>query len=318
MVVFEAVARRPNLSISAPHFWREYTCPAQDPPRLLSHITQRRTMFNSYYRAAARQLNDGIDGGDLCVPCQKAFNEGERAGFACIGTPAWLNDGYEEYEGYEHLTEPILYCDCCRHILRAREFRKQQGKVKDSPPATQEFVADFDGLTTSVFLHDDDVDLKTYEASLYGFRVEKSEHSRTVRRHWADVEMIKHWLNDCESEHGDVCNQHRRFVTETGSLLLLDVVDDRLIVGKFTHRYFALSYVWGTSKQYLTLSTNYDQLCEPGSLSMQPLTQTIRDSIKFVRSLGERYLWVDTMVRASNTRDFTSRLYSCMTVYHPR
>jgi hypothetical protein len=244
------------------------------------------------------------------VPCQKAFNEGERAGFACIGTPAWLNDGFEEYEGYEHLTEPILYCDCCRHVLRAREFRKQQGRVQDSPPATQEFIGDFDGLTTSVFLHDDNVNLETYEALLDGFKVEKSAHSRTVRHHWADVEMIKHWLNNCENDHGDVCNQHRRSFTETGSLLLLDVIDDCLTVGKFTHRYFALSYVWGASKQYLTLSTNYDQLCESGSLSTQPLTQTIRDSMAFVRNLGERYLWVDTMVRDFITGDCTLRLYS--------
>lgn len=206
-------------------------------------------MFDSYYRAAFRQLNDGIDGGDLCVPCQKAFIEEERAGFACIGTPTWLNNGYKEYEGYEHLTEPILYCDCCRHVLRAREFQRRQGEVQGGPLATQEPAGDFDGLTTSVFLHDDNLDLKNYEASLDGFKVGTSEHSRTVRHHWADVEMIKHWFSDCEYDHGDVCNQHRRSFTETGSLLLLDVINDCLTVGKFTHRYFALSYVWGASKQ---------------------------------------------------------------------
>ncbi|KAI4644524.1 hypothetical protein J4E93_006429 [Alternaria ventricosa] len=40
---------------------------------------------------------------------------------------------------------------------------------------------------------------------------------------------------------------------------------------------------------------NYDQLRQPGTLSKQPLTQTIRDAMTFVKSLGERYLWVDTM-----------------------
>jgi hypothetical protein len=275
-------------------------------------------MFNSYHRAAVRQLHDGIDGGDLCVPCKKAFNEGARAGFAGIGTPTWLNDGYKDYEGYEHLTEPILYCDCCRHVLRAREFQRQQGRVQDGPPATQGSGEYIDGLASNVFLHDDNMKLEDFEASLDGFKVGKSEHSRTVRHHWADVEMMKHWLTDCENDHGDVCNQHQRSVAETGSLLLLDAINDCLTVGNFTHRYFALSYVWGASKQYLTLAANYDQLCETGNLSMQPLTQTIRDSMTFVRNLGERYLWVDTMIRDSTTIDRTMRLYSRTTVYHPR
>ncbi|KAI4940899.1 hypothetical protein J4E91_011076 [Alternaria rosae] len=125
-------------------------------------------MFNSYSRAAIRQLNDGINGGELCVPCQIALEEDERAGFASI-------------------------------------------------------------------------------------------------------------------------------VTDTGPLLLLDVIHDCLAVGNFKDRYFALSYVWGASKQFLTLVENYDHLREPGTLSKQPLTQTIRDSMTFVKNLGERYLWVDTM-----------------------
>jgi hypothetical protein len=265
-------------------------------------------MFNAYSRAAIRQLNDGINGGELCVPCQIALEKDERAGFASIGTPAWLNNGYKKHEGYEHLTEPILYCDCCRHVLRAREFEKQQGRVQDAPPATQKYPGDFNGLTTCTFLHDDSVDTKSYEVALKGFKIGKSEHSRTVRHHWADTEMIKSWLNDCEVNHGDVCNKHQGSSTETGTLLLLDVIDDCLAVGNFNDRYFALSYVWGTSKQFLTLVMNYDQLREPGSLSMQPLTQTIRDAMTFVMELGERYLWVDTMVRDSKT--VNTSLYS--------
>jgi hypothetical protein len=229
-----------------------------------------------------------------------------------------LNDGYKEYEDYEHLTEPALYCDCCRHVLRAREFQRHQRIAQDAPPATQEAARDFDGLTSSVFLHDDNLDLETYEASLDSFKVGKSEYSRTVRHHWADVEMIKKWLNDCEDDHGDVCNEYQRSVIGTGSLLLLDVIDDCLAFGNFKHRYFALSYVWGASKQFLTLTMNYDQLCKPGSLSMQPLTRTIRDSMTFVKNLGERYLWIDTMVRDFTTIDCTISFYSRMTVYHPR
>jgi hypothetical protein len=272
--------------------------------------------MDPYHRAAVRQLHDGVDGGDLCVPCRKALDEDERAGFASIGTSTWLNNGFRDYEGYENLTDPVLYCDCCRHVLRAREFQRQQGTPQDAPTSTQEYPGDFNGLTTCVFLHDDDLDLKAYEASLAGFKVGKSEYSRTVRRHWVDVEMIKSWLSDCERDHGDACSEHQRSNAEPGSLLLLDVIDDCLTIGKFKDRYFALSYVWGTSKQFLTLLGNYDQLRKPGNLSIQPLTQTIRDSMTFVKNLGERYLWVDTMVRECRTIDRS--LDSQNTVYHPR
>jgi len=230
------------------------------------------------------------------VPCQIALEEDERSGFASIGTPAWLNNGFREYEEYQHLTEPVLYCDCCRHVLRARELQRQQGRDQSSSVGARKYPGDFNGLTTCVFLHDDDLDLQECEAALNHFKVQKSEYSRTVRHHWADVELIKSWLDDCEKDHGHACNDHQTSVTDTGSLLLLDVIDDCLAVGNFKDRYFALSYVWGASIQFLTLIGNYDQLRQPGTLSKQPLTRTIRDAMTFVKSLGERYLWVDTMV----------------------
>jgi hypothetical protein len=79
-------------------------------------------------------------------------------------------------------------------------------------------------------------------------------------------------------------------------LLLIDVQNDCLVQRNFTDRYFALSYVWGSSRQFLTLKQNSHGLLNPGSISAQPITQTIRDSMSLVRSMGEQYLWVDTMV----------------------
>ncbi|KAI8938245.1 hypothetical protein NX059_005905 [Plenodomus lindquistii] len=249
--------------------------------------------LSPYYRTAARQMQNGVEGGDLCVPCQKAFNEDDRGGFADIGTSSWLNDGFEDQE---HLTEPLLYCCCCRHVLRASEAarRQRQGSAR---PTTVQPPWYFDGLTTSTFLHDDPVDIDGEQdlLLLLDFKVAKSSYSRTIQHHWADVPRIKSWLSDCEQDHGDSCNKHRSFPGGTEGLLLVDVVDDCLTVATFQHHYFALSYVWGPSKQFLTLTKNYDQLCHPGSLSSQPLTQTIRDAMSFVKSLGERYLWIDTV-----------------------
>ncbi|CBY02195.1 hypothetical protein LEMA_P009820.1 [Plenodomus lingam JN3] len=166
-------------------------------------------------------------------------------------------------------------------MLRASEYARRKGRDNEQPTRSQPPWF-FDGLTTSTFLHDDDLDVvEEQENTLKDFKVAKCPYSRTIRHHWADIPRIQSWLNDCETGHGDSCNKHRRFDTDAGELLLVDVVDDCLTVANFEHRYFALSYVWGTSKQFLTLVANYEQLCKPGSLSAQPLTQTIRDSIYF-------------------------------------
>ncbi|KAF2853965.1 HET-domain-containing protein [Plenodomus tracheiphilus IPT5] len=253
--------------------------------------------LSPYYRAAARQMQNGVEGGDLCVPCRKAFQEDDRGGFADIGTAAWLNDGYEDQE---HLTEPLLYCCCCRHVLRASEYARRRGKVYEQP-TTMQPAWDFDGLTTSTFLHDDGLDVeKDQEALLKDYKVVKPDYSRTIQHHWADIPMIKSWLSDCEQSHGDSCNKHRTSNAETEEILLVDVVNDCLTVATYEQYYFALSYVWGASKQFLTLTDNYEELCRPGSLSAQPLTQTIRDSMSFVKSLGERYLWIDTVCIVQN------------------
>jgi hypothetical protein len=250
-----------------------------------------------YHRRAVRHIDDGLTEGELCVPCQRAFHEGECAGFARIGTADWLNDGYEGYDGCEGLEEPLLYCDCCRHVSRAREFSRRQIGSLDTESVLQEPFGDCDDPMRNVFLHDDYfVPDEKYENAMLGYKVGKSEYSRTVRHHWADITLIKSWLSDCEDRHGDVCNAHRQTPNEAGTLLLVDVLNDCLSVGSFECRYFALSYVWGASEQFLTLVKNYGRLCKPGSLSMQPLTQTIKDAMSFVGTMGERYLWIDTMV----------------------
>lgn len=62
-------------------------------------------------------------------------------------------------------------------------------------------------------------------------------------------------------------------------------------------RYVALSYVWGQTQTFQLVRNNVKDLRTEGSLDqIRPrLPQTIRDAMTFVESLGERYLWVDTL-----------------------
>jgi len=62
-------------------------------------------------------------------------------------------------------------------------------------------------------------------------------------------------------------------------------------------KYVALSYVWGQLPMFSLRGENVDFLSEPGALERVRLylPRTINDAIDFVRALGTRYLWVDSL-----------------------
>lgn len=62
--------------------------------------------------------------------------------------------------------------------------------------------------------------------------------------HWP---LIRSWLKDCEGQHGSECNQTllQRGQSETESLTLIDVHEQRLVERDYSCRYVTLSYVWG-------------------------------------------------------------------------
>ncbi|KAF2820205.1 HET-domain-containing protein [Ophiobolus disseminans] len=265
------------------------------------------------YHRAKRQQKGNIGGEEFCAPCASAIYDGD---FRRIGTASWLNDGFEDCE---HLDKPVLYCCLCKHLIRARELARRAGTV-DTRSYNVELSWHLPSMEAGIFVHDDGADLdEDSDSRLDGFEVEKCYYTRSINRNWANISIIKHWLGNCEVKHGPACNAHRHdMVAGSSSLLLVDVENDCLVQGRFTDRYFALSYVWGASKQFLTRVGNYKSLLEHGSLSAQPITQTIRDSMTSIKSLGERYLWVDTVCiiqdDASNKATAIqqmSSIYSC-------
>ncbi|KAB8291330.1 hypothetical protein EYC80_010012 [Monilinia laxa] len=246
-------------------------------------------------REAIRQLKGGINSNGLCIPCKNALQDDN---FNSIGTLAWQNDALPDFEG---LNKPALYCCLCRHVLRAREFARRRG-AKEYLDA--EVILDWvlTSMEEGILIHDDGFDLDSDNAKEIGdFGVDRCEFVRSIQHYWADNKRIRGWLNNCEVNHSLVCNQNQQsFDSTAGGLLLIDVVNDCLCHGSFNDRYFALSYVWGQSKQFLTLMKNFQDLLKPGQLSKQPLTQKIRDAITFVRDLDEKFLWVDTVDDVNN------------------
>ncbi|WYZ34025.1 hypothetical protein EsH8_I_000301 [Colletotrichum jinshuiense] len=109
--------------------------------------------------------------------------------------------------------------------------------------------------------------------------------------------LIKKWLTDCGHNHGSACSHPRagdRIKSEI-PLYLIDTIQECLVSGTSKQRYFALSYTWGHVDMGMTKLDNVEERRQPQALSTVPFPRTIRDAMNLVRSLGERFLWVDAI-----------------------
>ncbi|KAH9206569.1 heterokaryon incompatibility protein-domain-containing protein, partial [Leptodontidium sp. 2 PMI_412] len=126
---------------------------------------------------------------------------------------------------------------------------------------------------------------------------------------------------------------HQRNMKDSAPLFnlrLIDVLNDEVIQSRGEEKYFALSYVWGTTTQYKALSKNFHKSLveehEIGRLSVlrldrSVLSQTIQDAMCLVQNIGERYLWVDVLCiiqddpnEVTSTLRFMNKIYSDATM----
>jgi Heterokaryon incompatibility protein (HET) len=116
---------------------------------------------------------------------------------------------------------------------------------------------------------------------------------------WMDIEMMGHWLQKCDAEHGAQCR--RPFGMEPSQIgstsLLIDVRNKCLVDANASSRYACLSYVWGGAKTLKTGKENLGSLKQVNSLEVRrdEIPRTIRDTINLVDQLGIPYLWVDSL-----------------------
>lgn len=142
---------------------------------------------------------------------------------------------------------------------------------------------------------------------------ERSETNSQI----ASPEMLRGWLQNCCLNHAESCsgrNGSPRYLTPF-PLQLIDVVDRCLVTRTSSStKYFVLSYVRGPVSMPETRRDNYSSRCKPGGLPSE-LPATILDAMSLVKSLGERYLWVDTlcMVRDEG-RELNSKFCTSMDI----
>ncbi|KAK1762163.1 heterokaryon incompatibility protein [Phialemonium atrogriseum] len=120
---------------------------------------------------------------------------------------------------------------------------------------------------------------------------------RSVDRNYVSTNLIRQWMSYCEDNHGSACSSAGRRPSMSISWFV-DTETNCLVPAPEGSRYVALSYVWGKVPMLKALKANVLALQKPGALSREfaaEIPSTIRHAMSLVRSLGERYLWVDSL-----------------------
>lgn len=120
-----------------------------------------------------------------------------------------------------------------------------------------------------------------------------------------EPQTLRTWLSKCECSHS-MC-----WWTGPKTSLRIRLFDIKFrCVRQFqtssdnTVRYVALSYVWGSQAQPLTLSReNHKILSKKGAINLDEISRTISDAAVVVEMLGERYLWVDALCILQDDQD---------------
>lgn len=115
----------------------------------------------------------------------------------------------------------------------------------------------------------------------------------------ADCRLFKKWKEYCLNSHGAKCGYWFQG-SKPPRIRLIDVKQECIVELTENVEWVALSYVWGTSKNLTLSKESYDQFKKPGFLSRDKLPNTIYDAMVLTASIGERYLWADSICIVQN------------------
>ncbi|KAI2629519.1 heterokaryon incompatibility protein-domain-containing protein [Hypoxylon sp. NC1633] len=135
--------------------------------------------------------------------------------------------------------------------------------------------------------------------------------------------LLKDWIHRCDTQHERCAppSEHRKAFLKGSTIRLIDVEERRIVLDTRQEReYVALSYVWGASTQGSLTSHTFKRFSSPNGIPEDPDTipQTILDTIRLVRDIGFRYLWIDSLcILQDDDRDklrhfpHMDTIYSC-------
>lgn len=127
-------------------------------------------------------------------------------------------------------------------------------------------------------------------------------YGKLLDRHWIDMSTVRMWLTYCVENHGKQCNEHEWSIAmqRPGFLRVIDI--DNLCLVEVSDpgscRFVALSYVWGQVDTVMLKYSNIDEMKQRQGLRkfLEMLPRTVVDAMEVVSGLGEKYLWVDSLV----------------------
>jgi hypothetical protein len=108
---------------------------------------------------------------------------------------------------------------------------------------------------------------------------------RSIDARAIDFNILRDWVQLCV-QHKRICIQDESSTSSLKDMKLIDCELRQIVPALSSHKYSALSYVWGTSK-----SGNEDQCVN--DILPTTLPRTIEDAMSITKVLGLRYLWID-------------------------
>jgi hypothetical protein len=140
----------------------------------------------------------------------------------------------------------------------------------------------------------------------------------------ASFELAKYWVNNCVQNHADCPKPSSGWLPKRvvdvgpsdGSVIprLIETDDQSFDCPHEEQRYVCLSHCWGT-KQIIT-TTMASIADHKRGICPNDLSQTFKDAIKVTRSLGERFLWIDSLcIIQDSTQDWKSQSVQMCSIY---
>lgn len=144
-----------------------------------------------------------------------------------------------------------------------------------------------------------------------------NSYGESFNQNWVNLEAARRWLRNCVENHGAKCENVLEAVSFTPAYLI-DTEHNCVVRGETASEYVALSYRWGRPGiSFRTNKANFAGLCVQDGITKQTrIPRTINHAMHIVRSLGERYLWVDSLcIISDDNKHFQEQIQIMGSIY---
>jgi hypothetical protein len=111
-----------------------------------------------------------------------------------------------------------------------------------------------------------------------------------------DLDLVTSWMQWCDTTH-DYSSEPLKYTSAVKDVRFIDIKNRCIVKQDGPVRYAALSYTWGTRRQYCLYKENADFLQLVGSLDHDDvsLRKGVVDAVEVCAKAGVPYLWVDAL-----------------------